>query len=457
MRAEAPGADDLNKVCGQRRTVLRRLRGLIRARARSEVGFALAEAIVAVTLFIGVAVALSATLTAGVIGHSGAHERTVAEELATDQLETIRRLPYDEVGTVLGNPPGTVTARRNVAVDGVALTVWTRVRYVDDPVPGDYQTQANYKSVRVLVTETGGSRQLARYETYVAPPTQPLRNKSIIRAQVVDFALASGVPDATVDLQTGPSAPSQDVTEPDGVVVFAALTPNPTSGAQAYYDLRVSAPGYQTLREDVPPGAAAHVQVAPSQAVATSIRIYRPATIDFVLTDSLGAPYLGPATVTLASTRASQDFAVTGGRLTVTDLGGEPVVPGLEYTASARTSTGLFSASVTQTVPRNYPIDLGSTFTLALRPFSFARLLVQVRDRTNGTPIRNARVDVVGGPGVIFISGLTNSGGDATFDVPSGFVPYSITARETGGLRWGTAVDTVPGPGTKVVRVNAGL
>jgi hypothetical protein len=442
-------------VCGQRRTVLRRLCGLIQARCRSEAGFALAEAIIAVTLFLGIALSLEAVLTSGVVGHSGAQHRTLAEQLATDQLETIRRLDYDQVGTVTGNPPGTVVARRNVAVDGASLTLVTRIRYVDDPVPGDYQTQANYKSVRVIVTETASGKRLAQHETLVAPPTQPLRNKGIIRVQVVDFALASGVPDATVDLQTGPSAPRSDVTEPDGTVTFPDLVPNPTPSS--YYDLQVTAAGYLTLREDVSPGAAAHVRVAPGQVIATSIRVYKPATIELVLTDNLGAPYTGPATVTLSSSRGSQDFAVTGGRLTVTQIGGEYVVPGLQYTASARTSTGLFSASVTQTVPRSYPTDLGSTFTLVLQPYSFAKLNVQVRDRVNRGPIPGALVEVSGGPGSIYMSGVANSGGIISFDVPAGSAPYSVTAREPAGPKWGTAVDTVPGPGAKNVTVDVGV
>ena len=56
--------------------------------------------------------------------------------------------------------------------------------------------------------------------------------------------------------QTARNSNRSDTTDSTGAVSFAALTPNPTSGSQAYYDLTVAAgAGYQTLAADVPSGS----------------------------------------------------------------------------------------------------------------------------------------------------------------------------------------------------------
>jgi hypothetical protein len=407
------------------------------------------------TLLVIVAVGLEATLSSGIFGTRVARQRTLAEQVASEQVETIRRLDYDDVGTVGGNPAGVLATPQNLTVSGFRLTMRTRVQFVDDPIPGGYVTRANYKRVLVILTETGTTRELARHETYVAPPTQPPRNRAVIRAQVVDFALSAGVPDVTVSLEAGPSAPRSDTSELDGTVTFAQLVANPLSGPQAYYDLRATASGYQTLREDVPPGPAAHAQLAVGQVFTTSLRIYRPAVVTVRLTDSSGNPYTNPATVTIASSRGAQSFAVTGGTLVVTQIAGEYVVPGLTYTAAASATGGRFSQAVAKSVPNNYPTDLTSTFDLQLLTYTTAGLTVRVRASNGTTPVPGARVDVSGGPASTFLSGTTNSSGNVSFTVPRGATPtYSIAASGTGNWGSGSTVAAVPGPSSTTAQVN---
>jgi hypothetical protein len=439
--------------CGVSHPMVSRLRQVL-TRRTGEQGFALAEAIIAMTLFLVIAASLVGLLTSALAAHGLARDRTAAEEVATAQLESIRSLPYDSVGTTGGNPPGTVLRVRDAPVDGLLFTVRTRISYVDDPIPGSYATAANYKKVSVTVTRTRDDRELARDVTYIAPPGRDTFggvNKALIRARVVDFALSTAVAGADVDLKTGPSAPRNDATDGGGNVTFAALTPNPTSGPQAYYDLEATIPGYETIREDLPPNGPAHVQLAPGQTFSTALRVFRPATIYVELKNGSGQLYTSPATVTVSSSRAGQEFAVTGGLLTLTQLGGESIIPGLQYTVSARASSNLFSAAVTKTVPDNYPTDLTSTFTLTLQAFTTKGLLVQVRD-SGGEPVQQARVHVVGGPGSIALSGVANEGGVQFDDVPVG-PGYSITARPPSGDGSGTENATIGGSGTTVVTV----
>ena len=91
--------------------------------------------------------------------------------MASSQLEDARRLAYDDLGTVGGNPAGLVAPTRTVTNGGQVLTVATRISYVNDPLPAAVgsETGANYKSVTVTVTLAGSPISLAKVQTLVAP------------------------------------------------------------------------------------------------------------------------------------------------------------------------------------------------------------------------------------------------------------------------------------------------
>jgi type II secretory pathway pseudopilin PulG len=429
----------------------------LRRSTRDESGFTLIESVLAVVLFMMIASALATVLVASINSHSLSRHKTIAQQAAQDQLEYVRNLAYDDVGTQGGNPPGQVPAVQNVTRDGLTLTVRTQISYVADPTPTSYATSANYKKVVVTVTRTSDGKQLTREVTYVAPPARaPLGgiNEAIVTVQVVDAALNTGVPDATVSLGTGPSAPRSDTTDASGHITFAALTANPTSGSQAYYDLTASLSGYVTLADDVPPAAAAHVQLAPGQTFNTAIRIYKPATIYVFLDNADGSSYPGDATITVSSARGSEVLSYTGSSLTITTVNGEPVVPGIEYTVSAVTSGGLPADPVTQYVPDDYPTDLTSTFTVSLPPL--APLAVTVMQ--GGSPVVGAFVTATGGPYSISFSGTTDANGLVTFDVPIG-TGYTVTSSTTSATvdvpdAGGASVTLdLPPPGTVVATV----
>jgi hypothetical protein len=225
----------------------------------------------------------------------------------------------------------------------------------------------------------------------------------------------------TVALGTGPSAPRTDTTDEAGQVTFAGLTDNPLSGGQQYYDLTVTPPsGYVVLSDDVSPAAAAHVSLAPGQTFSTAIRVYQPVTANVTLTSG-GSAYAGTSTLTLTSTRGTQTFTATGSTYSIPNL-----VPGVSYSISATTASGLEADAVTKVVPNAYPTDLTSAFALDLyRPTGTLSIAVTQL----GSPAVGATVTVTGGPNSISVSGTTNSSGIATFlNVPSGS-GYTYTAN----------------------------
>jgi hypothetical protein len=440
----------------------RAVRRLSRSLRRDERGFTLVEAITALMLFVFLGTALAGLLTSAVSANSYARQKTIAEQIANDQVEWIRSQTYDNIGEVSGNPPGIVkpSGLKNVSgtvtVRGLTAVVATDISYVNDPTPTSYATSANYKKVVVTVTRNSDSKQLAQSVTYVAPPARAPYgglNYGIINATVVDSGNTTPtnqVSGVTVGISsTNPSASRSDTTDSTGTASFAALTANPTSSD--YYNVSITPPsGWEVLTEDditkTPSSTSAQVSLAPGQTFTTLLHVYRPATIYVNLKNSTdNSTYTGNATVTVSSTRGSQTFAYTGSTLTIQTINGEKVVPGLSYTVS--TSSGFASTAVTQLVPNNYPTDLTSNFTV----LGLATGTVQATVTWGGTPVQNAQVTVTGGPNSVSLGPTaTDAAGIATFtDVPSGS-GYTVTATKSGQSASNNTVTVNPGATTNV-------
>jgi len=81
--------------------------------------------------------------------------RTVALALANEQIEIIRNLPYQDIGTQDGVPPGEIPQIRTEEVDNRPYTITTDIIYIDDPFDGispDDELSSDYKKARVEIT-----------------------------------------------------------------------------------------------------------------------------------------------------------------------------------------------------------------------------------------------------------------------------------------------------------------
>ena len=307
------------------------------------------------------------------------------------------------------------------------MAVTTKVSYVNDPLPGGFETGANYKRVTVTVKSGAAATTFAKMETLVAPPTQPSLNKGLLKVQVVDYALNQPVVGATVSLGTGPSAPRSDTADAAGRVSFAAVDPTPASGATSTYQLSVAASGYQVLPEDLAPAPAAKTAISAGQVFTTTLRVFKPVTLSVRLLSTTGTPYTGAATVTVSSSRGSQAYAVTGGTVAITQVAGGPVIPSVQYSVSGSAAGGVYSTTASMVPTTGYPSVLTSDVPITMRlPVATGQVQVRVRSSTN-TAIAGATVVVTGGPGGILVTGITDVSGNVTFTVPGGASPlYTV-------------------------------
>lgn len=401
-------------------------------RPAGEAGFTLVEVLLAMVILAGLATAMAGLLTSAVSANRLARERTVADQAAAEQIEYIRRLAYDDVGVVLGNPAGVVASPTSIVVTGRPATITTQIRYITDPTPTSYETTANYKRVTVTITSDADGRVLAKQVTYVAPTSRtPFAglNLAIIKPTVIDYGLNIPMANVGVALNTGPSAPRTDVTDATGKIEFLKLAPNSTSSCPSdCYDLIATLVGYVQLDGTM------RLNVGAGQTVTPTLQIYKPSTINVVLKDTSGASYTGPVSlkVTTARTGASQTFAVSGGSAAITAINGEPIVPSVQHTVEAWSNgTPLCATPVTHYVPDNYPTVLTTSFTLTLGGCPSGSVAVTVT--WGGSPAPGATVSLSGGPySLTTVTGTTNASGQVTFtNVPSG-AGYTVQATKSG-------------------------
>ncbi len=108
-------------------------------RKGKEGAFTIIEAVVAIVIF--------AILISGILGVTQilnrsvklAREKTVVSSYAANELEIVRNLPYSQLGTVNGNPSGTLPDLNNpqtLTLEGTNYKVYYEVTYIDDPADG---------------------------------------------------------------------------------------------------------------------------------------------------------------------------------------------------------------------------------------------------------------------------------------------------------------------------------
>lgn len=115
-------------------------------------GFTFIEVVVSVALLLVVIVSAyhGYAMVSKVVAHS--HFRMTAADLANEQFELIKNMPYASVGTVGGTPSGIVLASQVLSRGGVSYAVLITVQNVNDPFDGMVEGfPADYKLIEVSI------------------------------------------------------------------------------------------------------------------------------------------------------------------------------------------------------------------------------------------------------------------------------------------------------------------
>jgi prepilin-type N-terminal cleavage/methylation domain-containing protein len=258
-------------------------------------GYTLIELVIGMSVL--AIVALSVLSLFSTLANSAAvtKRKAIASNLATNQMEYLKSLPYDSLAVAGGsiyatNPlPNSITKTYN----GLTYTIKTSINYVDDAFDGcgSYPTlplkqtycrsypppagapatdtnPADYKDIHVSVYAPSTSL-LADVDTQVsARVAETASTTGALFVTVIDDGgnPVSGATAAVTNTTVNPNVNLSDTTDSNGVAIFYGLPPD-TTGYD--YAITASKSGYSTLSTLPPSGALQPTY--PSQQIITQL------------------------------------------------------------------------------------------------------------------------------------------------------------------------------------------
>ena len=136
---------------------------------RRDQGFTVAEMVIAAAILFIVLTGLFGLVAASTQTSASAKLRAVAVDSAGSYIESVRAMPYGQVGTPSGTPTGTLVATTGTTA-GLSVLITPVVTWVADP---NLTNSHDYKklSLTVVVTKPGLRSYTYTVSTYVRDPS----------------------------------------------------------------------------------------------------------------------------------------------------------------------------------------------------------------------------------------------------------------------------------------------
>lgn len=327
--------------------------------------------------------------------------RLLAVELANEQFEIVRNMPYVNVGLTTGIPVGVLPQNQTLVRGGFTFGVKLTIRNIN---LSSTTLQASSKLVEVDVDCTSCQNedfQPIILSGQVAPAN--LQSAASGGAVVIQVYDSNGAPveDATVVLQSiaTSSVTNTDVTNNDGVLNVIGVPPG-----NNVYRIIVTKTGYSSART-YPVGGGGNpnptvpdATVIQGQVTQVSLSIDRVSTLSFTSVDTLCAPVggfdfnlTGAKEVGTGVPKYSEDLVTNGGgTLTLSSIEGD--------TYSLTPIDGSYNASgVTPFSPISVNAGNDQTIQLIVVPKSDQSLQVSVQDNVTLLPLSGVTVRLYDG------------------------------------------------------------
>ena len=426
----------------------------------SKKGVTLIEVMVCVAIFAILSVSVYGLFTSIIKGITYYREKTTVSFLADQYLETMRNMAYSQIGTVEGNPHGTLADLPNpidLSVGGTDYQVYYAISYVDDssdgtilagtdPAPNDYkQVKLYIKNVR-----TGA---ISDFLTNVSPKgLEGMANGGALYLQVFN-AVGQPVPGATIHITNTSITPNIDLTriaDANGDWIEVGLPDSANS-----YHVEVTKDGYSSDQTYPISGQNQNptkpdATISNGQVTQISFSIDQLSTLVFHTLSQTCAPMseiglevrgskiIGTATpnniLKFDNSYTSNSF----GQIALNNIEWDNYTPGL-----IGNNYMIYGSSPIQQV--NLLPGANQNFNLLLGPATANSFLAIVKDSSTGNPIEGAEVDLqasvppasytitaaADANGTISPSGstLTGSGSSKTFNLTpnSGYVVKDVS------------------------------
>lgn len=214
-------------------------------------GFSLVETIVGVAVFSIIAISVWQSFGAILNGVKYLRIKSAAINLANEQIEIIKNLPYDDVGIIQGLPNGKIPREQILSRNSKDFLVTTTIRNIDDPFDGQIGGSINDLSpadnklvaIKVECKDDCGVPAII-LTTRVSPiALETVGNNGALFVQVFD---SSGQPLAGADVYIENNIDNiivDDITNTNGMLQIVDAPPRTEA-----YEITVTKDGYSTER-----------------------------------------------------------------------------------------------------------------------------------------------------------------------------------------------------------------
>ena len=349
-------------------------------------GFTLIEVIVGTAIFLVVGLAVYNAFVSLFQLANANQARILGVELADEQFEIIRNMPYMNVGLTNGIPQGVLPQTQTLTRGGFTFNVTLVIRNINLATSS---LQASSKLVEVDITCASCKQTFPPINLtgQVSPANlQSAGNGGALVVQVADF---NGVPiqGATVTVQSTAtsSITDTDVTDSNGLLDVIGVSP----GYQVYH-ITATKTGYSTDY------TSPNITVIQGQQTNTNLSIDKVSTLNITSVGPTCSP-IGNIHFKLTGTKQiggvtkySQNLVTNGGgSLTLNSMEGDT------YTLQP-TDTSYDANGITPFSP--FKLNPGNTqgLQLVVVPASENSLMVNVQDGNTGQPLSGATVELSG-------------------------------------------------------------
>lgn len=407
-------------------------------------GFTLTEALVSTAVFLIIAVSVY-TSYVGLLNVVGAARvKIAATNLANEQFEIIRNMPYTNVGLIAGVPVGTLSRFQTLVRDGITFQATTSIQNQDDSFDGTVSgtpsdlSPADYKLVEVEI----GCLSCKNFNPLVFTARVAPKNLEAASAngslfvQVLD-ANGNAVPGADVQIINTTTTPAININDTVGMNGLYQLVDAPPSIDS--YHIIVTKAGYSTDQSYPPGGATNPIPSKPDSTVA----IQHLTQISFAI-DQLGDINVS-SVLPNCNPVSNVGFDIRGAKIIGTD-NSVPPNPIYKY-SQALTTDGLGDKAIPNMEWDTYSLELNDPSydlagTVSQLPISLApnttsnailivaaknpnSLLLTVKDAVTGLPVTAASVRLtslagynqtkITGRGFLGQTDWSGGGGQASF------------------------------------------
>lgn len=377
-------------------------------------GITLLEALIGVGLVVILSTSIYAAITGAALTMSDAKQRTGAIALANEQMEVLRHLVYEKVGTISNalGPDGPISPDEVVKRNGFSYHILTDIRYKDDSYDGlgsedTVNTNTDYKIARVTVIwqNKGKEKNVQFTSTFIPRGLETNVGGGTLSINVIN-SLGEIVPYFKARIVSVDNSPATDVTvesDDTGNLTF------PGTSAQTYR-IYLSKSGYENVRTYPNPPSSAFTPINRDLIVQEG-----QVTMNTYTMDRSGNLTLNAVNVADASGINGISFHLQGGR----QIGTHPDTFSMDVTESTSDGGKLIKSTLSPgsynvvnvselsndnyyflNCDTNLPIQLASDENKEVN-FLFAdkgvnSLVVRALNSADSTPIYNAQVHVTG-------------------------------------------------------------